>query len=237
MPRWPSKFSSGTVASANDSSRVSDARQPILLILLAAREARACLAGTMRFEISGLPSGRVPVTAVIVVPPVMSVPELVMKAFVPLMTQLPSRSSACVGTFPGVAAGVGLGQPEAPEHLALRQRHEVALLLLLRAEEVERRGAERDVRGHRDRGRRVGARDLHDGERVADRVGAGAAVLLGKRQPHEAELAIFARGRTETRSSRSISSARGFTSSRANSRARLWIALCSSVRSKSMAEV
>ncbi len=41
----------------------------------------------------------------------------------------------------------------------------------------------------RDRHRRVDAGELLDGERVGERVAAGAAVLLGKRDPHQVELA------------------------------------------------
>ena len=84
------------------------------------------------FEISRDPSGRRPVTAVIVVPPVISVPELVMKALVPLITHFPSRSSAFVCDVAGVAAGAGLGEPEAPQHLAARERDQILLLLLAR---------------------------------------------------------------------------------------------------------
>ena len=44
------------------------------------------------------------------------------------------------------------------------------------------------MRGERDAGRRVGARDLHDGERVTDGVRSGSAILFGKRQAHQPEL-------------------------------------------------
>ena len=50
--------------------------------------------GTMIAEISLRPSSRVPVTAVTVTRPVMSVPELVMNALVPLMTHSPVASSS-----------------------------------------------------------------------------------------------------------------------------------------------
>ena len=44
------------------------------------------------------------------------------------------------------------------------------------------------MRRDRDRDRRVDPRQLLDDDRVRDRVGAGAAVLLGDRHPHQAEL-------------------------------------------------
>ena len=40
----------------------------------------------------------------------------------------------------------------------------------------------------RDRDRGVRAGQLHHGERIADRVGAGTAVGLGKRQPEQTQL-------------------------------------------------
>jgi hypothetical protein len=44
------------------------------------------------------------------------------------------------------------------------------------------------VRSHRDRDRRVDARQLLDRDRVRERVGAAAAVLLRDRHPHQPEL-------------------------------------------------
>ena len=66
----------------------------------------------MTFEISREPSARLPVTAVIVVPPEISVPELVMNAFVPLMIHLPSRSSAFVCTLPASLPAPGSVRPK-----------------------------------------------------------------------------------------------------------------------------
>ena len=76
--------------------------------------------GTMIAEISFLPSSVVPVTAVTVTRPVMSVPELVMNALVPLMTHsLPSSDSRAVVVVPPASEpGAGLGQPERAEHRA-----------------------------------------------------------------------------------------------------------------------
>ena len=44
------------------------------------------------------------------------------------------------------------------------------------------------MRGHRDRHRRVDPRQLLDGDRVRERVGPGAAVLLREGHAHQAEL-------------------------------------------------
>ena len=44
------------------------------------------------------------------------------------------------------------------------------------------------MRGDRDRDRRVDSRQLLDCDRVRERVGAGSAVLLRDRHPHQAEL-------------------------------------------------
>ena len=44
------------------------------------------------------------------------------------------------------------------------------------------------MRGQRDRDRRVDPGELLDGDRVGERVAAGAAELLGEGNPHQAEL-------------------------------------------------
>ena len=64
------------------------------------------------FEISARPLASRPVTAVMVVPPVMSVPLLVMKALVPLITQRPSRNSACVWVAPASLPAPGSVSPK-----------------------------------------------------------------------------------------------------------------------------
>ena len=104
------------------------------------------------------------------------------------------RPLAAVELGPGLGvAGVGarlrLGEPERAE-LAPRAEvgHQVALLLL-GAEQVDRLGAERGVGAERDRHRRVDPAELLDGDRVGERVAAGAAVLLRERDPHQVELA------------------------------------------------
>ena len=117
---------------------MSEARQPIFVyFLLRVKPGVSC--GTMKLEISGLPSERVPVTAVIVVPPLMSVPRVRDERLGAVDDPLAVVAARpCVCTLPGIAAGVGFGQAEAPQHLALRERDEVLLLLLLGAEQIER---------------------------------------------------------------------------------------------------
>jgi len=65
-------------------------------------------------EISLRPSGDLPVTAVAVTRPVIFVPELVMNALEPLMTQLPSRSTAVVSVAPASEPPPGSVSPNAP---------------------------------------------------------------------------------------------------------------------------
>ena len=89
----------------------------------------------------------------------------------------------------GVGAGLGLGEPEGAELAPRAEVGQQLALLLLGAEQVDRLRAERGVRGHRDRDRGVDPGQLLDRERVGERVAAPAAVLLGERDPHQAELA------------------------------------------------
>ena len=103
--------------------------------------------GTMIEEISGGPSSLRPVTAVTVTRPVMSVPELVMKHLVPLITHSSvRRSRAVVRVRAGVRAAVRLGEAEGAEDLAGAQPGQPLALLLLRAEAEDRHGAEGDAR-------------------------------------------------------------------------------------------
>ncbi len=94
--------------------------------------------------ISGVPAPSPPVRAVTVTSDVMiGVPELVMNAFSPSITHS-SRVLVEHGRgagAAGVAAGVGLGQPEAAERPAGAQVGQPRLALLLGAEPVDRVGA------------------------------------------------------------------------------------------------
>src|SRR5581483_6349470 len=84
LPRSPTRWDAGTRQSSKDSSRVSDAFQPTLEYLVDT-ENPDVPEGTRIAEISLRPSC-VPVTAVTVTAEVMSVPELVMNDFDPLIT-------------------------------------------------------------------------------------------------------------------------------------------------------
>ena len=88
-----------------------------------------------------------------------------------------------------VAAGARLGQPVRADDLALRHRHEEALLLLVRAGEVERPAAEARVRRDDQPERAPDPADLLDRDGVGERVEAGAALVLGDRDAEPAELA------------------------------------------------
>ena len=72
---------------------------------------------------------------------------------------------------------------------ALRHRHEEALLLLLRAGEVERPAAEARVRRDDQPERAPDAPDLLDRDGVGERVEAGSALVLGDRDAEPAQLA------------------------------------------------
>ena len=87
-----------------------------------------------------------------------------------------------------VRPGSRLGEPERGQSLARREVGEPARLLLFAPVHEDRHRPERGVRGDRDRDGRVDPRQLLDRDRVRDGVAAGAAVLLGDRKPHEAEL-------------------------------------------------
>ena len=77
-------------------------------------------AGTMMAEISGRPPSARPVTAVTVTSPVMSVPELVMNALVPLITHSPPSSRAVVRVAPASEPPPGSVRPKAPEDRSRR---------------------------------------------------------------------------------------------------------------------
>ena len=68
--------------------------------------------GTRMAEMSGCPSSVVPVRAVTVTTEVMSVPELVMNAFAPLMTQSPPSRTALVRVAPASEPPSGSVRPK-----------------------------------------------------------------------------------------------------------------------------
>ena len=92
----------------------------------------------------------------------------------------------------GVAASLGLGESKAAHDLSRRQQRHVAALLLRGAELDDRRGAERRVRGDRERVRRVDLRQLVDHDHEAQQVEPRAAQLLGPRHAEQSELAHLA---------------------------------------------
>ena len=130
-----------------------------------------------------------PVRAVIVTKPLMSVPALVMNCFAPLMTQSPSSSFAVVLVLPASEPASGSVSPNEPSFSRPAEQRQPLLLLRVAAERVDRPGGERRVRRHGDRHARVHPRELLDHERVGERVGPAAAVLLGVGHAHQPELA------------------------------------------------
>ena len=169
--RGPSRFASGTVHSLNESSRVSDARQPSLsvwddqvrdLVVAGARgdrhAGRDVGAGVGDEDLGAVHD---PVA----------------------VAELGARSRGA-----GIRARVRLGEAERGELLPGGEVGQPVLLLLLAAEVVDRQCPERMVRGHRDRDRRVDPSELLDGDRIGDGVGACASVLLGNRHSHQTQL-------------------------------------------------
>src|SRR4029079_3886566 len=95
----------------------------------------------------------------------------------------------------GIRARVRLGQAERGDVFALSGWLEKGTLLLLGAEQRDRGAAQAHVRRVSQRGRTTGACDLLDGDRSAQAIGAGAAILLGEWYTHQAKLAHLAEGR------------------------------------------
>ena len=106
-PRGPRRFPSGTRAPWNESSRVSEARQPSFCIGSEITYPGVPFSITM-FEISFSP-----VTAVTTTPQVMSVPALVMNIFEPSITHSPSSSRAVVAVAPASEPASGSVRPNA----------------------------------------------------------------------------------------------------------------------------
>ncbi len=94
----------------------------------------------------------------------------------------------------GIAARFRLGQPEGADFLALGQGHQVLLLLLLVAKEVNGRGGQRGLGDKGDGRGAAGPCDLLHGDGIADAIAPHPPVLLGKGQAEEAQLAHLAKG-------------------------------------------
>ena len=115
-------------------------------------------------------------------------PAFVMKIFVPLIVHSPSLSSARVRAAAASDPAPGSVRPKAASFLPGGEVGEPGPLLVFVAEEEDRHRPERAVRRDRDRDRRIDSRQLLDRDRVGDRVGAAAAVLLGNGHAHQPEL-------------------------------------------------
>ncbi len=87
----------------------------------------------------------------------------------------------------GVRSRGRLGQPPGANPRARGQRHEVAPLLRLGAEHGDVRCAQAVVGRHRQRHRRVDARQFLDADAVLDRGHRGPAVFLVELDAHQAE--------------------------------------------------
>ena len=141
-----------------------------------------------------------PVMASTVTSEVIEVPELVMNALVPSSTHSPPRPrphSLLPRLKPGggahaagdVGPAAGLGQAERGQPLARAQFGQPPAALFLGAEPVDGHRAERypGLQGDRDRGIHPG--QFLQGQAEGEIVASHAAVLLGERQPEQAELA------------------------------------------------
>ena len=115
-------------------------------------------------------------------------PAFVMKIFVPLIVHSPSRQLGARARRGGVGSGSRLGEAEGGQLLPGGEVGEPGPLLVFVAEEEDRHRPERAVRRDRDRDRRIDSRQLLDRDRVGERVGAAAAVLLGDGHAHQPEL-------------------------------------------------
>ena len=115
---------------------------------------------------------------------------LVMKVLEPLITySSPSRIAR--GADAGdVGAGARLGDPDAADLLALEAGFEVLALLLLAAEQVDRRQHHVALHGEAHVGAaRAGVAHALGADQRVEVVAALAAVLLGEAEAEEAELA------------------------------------------------
>ena len=120
---------------------------------------------------------------------VMSVPAFVMNALLPSIT----HSSADVpGPGAGAAGYVGaaarLGQAERGQPIARAQVGQPPVPLLVRAEHVQRHGAQADGGLQGDRHRGVDPAQFLQGQAEREGVPAHPAVFLGERQAEQAEL-------------------------------------------------
>ena len=125
--------------------------------------------------------------------------------------------------------------PQAPIFSPRASGDEILLLLRLGAEHEDVRRAQTVVRGHRQRDRRIDAREFLDADAVVDRRQPRAAVLLGEL---DARSGRARRASASTRSGKCCASSHSLTCGRisvsANSRTLRRSSACSSVSRKSM---
>ena len=190
LPCSPSRFAAGTRAPSKRSSPVAEACSPSL------SSSRPTLkpgvsAGTMNALISAAPSSRVPgpggddVRARLagVGDEALAAVEDPGPAVGPVLEPRGRPGPA------RIAAGARLGQAVRADDLAPGHRHEEALLLLVRAGQVERAAAEARVGGDDQPERAPHPADLLDRDGVGQGVEPGAALVLGDRDAQPAELA------------------------------------------------
>ena len=160
----------------------------------------------------------------------------VIHCFAPLTCQPSPSGLGARDERARVGPGAGLGEREAADSLAARERRHEPRTLLVGPELQQRQRARRRVDGDRDADAGVRARQLLEHEDVRDEVRAGAAVLLGHADAHQPELAeLRAAARAGSRGLGPTPTAYGSISAAANSRASAWISRCSAVSSKSTA--
>ena len=101
------------------------------------------------------------------------------------------RSGTC---SPGIAAGVGLRQPERPERTAGTEVGQPPLLLLRAPELEDRIGPEADARFQGDGDRLVDSRQFLDGDTHRGEIAPTPSNRFGKRDPEQPELTHLANG-------------------------------------------
>ena len=148
-------------------------------------------AGVSRLAVpfAGAAPSRRAVTAVMHTTPEMSVPAFVMNCLAPSIAHSPSSRRARVRVLPASLPASGSVKPNAPSFVARAQLRQPLALLLLRAKQIDRLCAQRRMRAQRDRHRGVHPGQLLHREHIGKRVPAAAAVLLGERNPHQAQRA------------------------------------------------
>ena len=132
-----------------------------------------------------------PVRAVTVTNTVISVPELVMKAFSPFDPPTPPprrRAPRVVRVPPASLPGLGLGEAEAAQGAPHAEVGKPRLLLLLGAEAVDRVGAQPHARLEGDGHRVINPGQLLDGDAEHREVATATAVRLGEGDAEEPQL-------------------------------------------------